>query len=704
MYFYLGMGRLFICAFLASTSLAFASPKDAFNCWQGEGEVAITGCSAELRGKNLRDPIQLLTVRQRASHLLEAKKFQDAIADYTLLIDSPTATAEDWQNRGIAQWWLDKLDLAIADLSKAYALAPQREAIASDYAEALSRDGQHEQAIRVFSKLIQLQPTAASYRNQFSRAAVALEQYDLGVAAAEKSIALDPKVAEYWYDLGYAQEWIGKQDKSAESYSKAIQLQPDKAYIYAARANVYSVIGNQDAALKDFDKALSLEQNATWFVDRAAIQMLRGEASAAQSDITRAKALSAAPHRVAVIEGRLLAETKDYAAAIAKYDEALATAPEFTSASYWKGRALYADSKYKEALAAYEKAQTKWSNDAVLAADIADTLFELGNYDASIAQATRAISLSPDYAYAYEARALAESYLGNFEKSLADAARAVELDSKRPWALYRKAYAHRQLGDPKSAVVATTQFLALMPEVARGFAERARAYIDLGEFDLARKDVDKALELSNSSGEMQQLLGWYFEAKQQPVEAYAAYEKAVTLDPKDGWAYEARAWGHLGLDRPMAAVDDCQQAIRLLPKSAAPYRCLARAYSRVRNYNDANNSLKAALKIDPSFGLAHFDLGYNAYAQGFYEDATEEFTEAIKLKTWLAHSYLFRGDAYKERGLLKSALRDYKEALKRAQGEMAQGIVQRIDRIEAKTRAANEVMSEYPQRGTHSVQ
>jgi tetratricopeptide (TPR) repeat protein len=97
--------------------------------------------------------------------------------------------------------------------------------------------------------------------------------------------------------------------------------------------------------------------------------------------------------------------------------------------------------------------------------------------------------------------------------------------------------------------------------------------------------------------------------------------------------------------------------------SAPGYTYLANAYAAEDRIDDAIASAHEALKIDPEYGMAHYNLG-NFYARkGRLDDAMQEYTQAIKAYPRFIDPRGNLANILTMKRELGSAVREYREAL-----------------------------------------
>lgn len=102
---------------------------------------------------------------------------------------------------------------------------------------------------------------------------------------------------------------------------------------------------------------------------------------------------SSRPKEVWVKEGQLLASQKQYAGALASYEQALLLDPHFATAYFYKGHILYSLQQYPVALVAYEQATRYSPNSAAPYCHIGDTQRHLQNYVEALEAYNKAIQL-----------------------------------------------------------------------------------------------------------------------------------------------------------------------------------------------------------------------------------------------------------------------------------------------------------------------
>ncbi|MDA8430023.1 MAG: tetratricopeptide repeat-containing glycosyltransferase family protein [Geobacteraceae bacterium] len=108
-------------------------------------------------------------------------------------------------------------------------------------------------------------------------------------------------------------------------------------------------------------------------------------------------------------------------------------------------------------------------------------------------------------------------------------------------------------------------------------------------------------------------------------EAIACYRLALVIAPSMGEAYNNLGNSLLALGRLSEAADSFLHATMLLPASPVPLTARATALQAVGNIAEAEADCRKALKIDPAFAAAHWNLALNLLLQGSYTEGWQEY-------------------------------------------------------------------------------
>jgi tetratricopeptide (TPR) repeat protein len=271
-----------------------------------------------------------------------------------------------------------------------------------------------------------------------------------------------------------------------------------------------------------------------------------------------------------------------------------------------------------------------------------------GDIDASVRQATDALSIDNKNADAYLARALAYAKQKKFGPCLDDVTRALELrpgmepGSEQLYVLRGSALSalnrHRealpnylmarrlnrssvdaalglcrvymQMGRCQLACLVAEELVRIDPRDPRGYACCARIYLYVDRVEDALRAAQKAVELVPQDPEALRRLGDVYTEMQKYELALAQYDQALTLNPKDCWALLAKA--ELLSACPDAKYRDGSKARELAAKATQAaeldrgecFMVLATAHAECGEFEEAVRVAKQALEaFGPDFGF-----------------------------------------------------------------------------------------------------
>jgi len=119
----------------------------------------------------------------------------------------------------------------------------------------------------------------------------------------------------------------------------------------------------------------------------------------------------------------------------------------------------------------------------------------LEQWDMAITDFSRAISIDQKFADAYSSRGNAYSKSGQLDKSIADFSTAIRFDPQNAMAYYDRGNARSNLGQWEEAIEDYSKAILINPEYSLAWSNRGAVYGNLGQLDKAIADFTKALEI-----------------------------------------------------------------------------------------------------------------------------------------------------------------------------------------------------------------
>ncbi len=229
---------------------------------------------------------------------------------------------------------------------------------------------------------------------------------------------------------------------------------------------------------------------------------------------------------------------------------------------------------------------------------------------------TEAIRLKPNYAEAYNNRAVARKKLGDLEGAIGDLDQALAI---RPE--FIQAYNNREIAleakellraraKIEAAITRYTEAIRLQPDHAETYNFRAKALNEKGDWVAALADLDRAIRLRPDFAEAYNNRAGLYSAKGDSIAALRDYDEALSINPKYAEALYNRAELRKTRDELDNALDDYDRIIQLEPLNYEAFYERAVVRQAKGNYVGAISDCSQAIKLK-------WD-----YAEAFKERAT----------------------------------------------------------------------------------
>ena len=232
---------------------------------------------------------------------------------------------------------------------------------------------------------------------------------------------------------------------------------------------------------------------------------------------------------------------------------------------------------------------------------------------------------------------------------------------------FRRGYACYDLGLYDLAIANYDKAIQLEPNDANAYYNRGLAKGKLGEYFAAISDFDKAIQLKPNDAEAYIGRGLAKTGLGQHFAAISDYDKAIQLKPDYAFAYYNRGIAKATLDQLFAAISDFDKAIQLKPDYVNAYGNRGIAKGELGEYFAAISDFDKVIQLKPDLAKGYYNRGIAKGKLGEYFAAISDFDKAIQRKPDYAEAYLDRGLA---RALLNRTLeakQDLRTALRLAE-------------------------------------
>ncbi len=464
-----------------------------------------------------------------------------------------------------------KTQEAIAELKQAAALAPCDPSAHLLLASIYFGQEDYGSAIHALEQARRIEPQDASTLYMLGNLYYLQGDLEDALQRLQDAVALKPDLAEAHYSLGLVYSDMGEDERSASEHALAVRYAPDDAAYHTALGNAYWRLQDWDKAAEAYRSALALEDNPD----------------------------------VRVYLGEVYAEQKQYDAAIAEYQKALAANPQSALAYAALGDAYVQMGRLRDALAAYTE-QAKIADSAPLRRQMAVLHTVLGETDEAVAQYEKAVALD---AQDWQSRAaLGNLYLllgrdGEAETEYRAALAVNPNSAEAHYGLARVAYRRCNLSDMEQSLKSA---IAAAPGMALYKAALASAYEAKGRSDEAAA-IYRELGAAPAEDALAHLFAGDYLLRQDDPDGAEAQLQLVLGVPNMPPLVLSLTHGLLGKveyarGRLVAATSEFQAALKALPVNAEAQQALGDIALRGGDAEGALAAYEAAIALLPDYG------------------------------------------------------------------------------------------------------
>lgn len=236
------------------------------------------------------------------------------------------------------------------------------------------------------------------------------------------------------------------------------------------------------------------------------------------------------------------------------------------------------------------------------------------------------------------------------DHAVAAAEKALAADQKNPDLFLKLAQAHATVWEERAAVDVCTRGLAIDPHNAALLTERGHRELPLRQFDKAKADLSRAVEIEPKRMDAYYHLGLSHYFLGEFAAAASAFKKAVEFAPNDDERINSTNWVYASLRRANKPQEAAQAVALIKPemKNSAPHTL--HYLNLVRLFQDRvtpaeilppepprdGSDTEAELRFDTvAYGVGNWEL-YN----GHPEKAREYFRKVLQGKVWITWGFI----------------------------------------------------------------
>lgn len=314
----------------AAAALAAGDLKQA----ESELQIILQGTPANVHALNL---LAIIRVQQKREADAEAL-FKQAIA-----IQPEFAGAHS--GLGLLYAQMGKSDLAIPALQQAVMLDPGRKdaqavliSIWRGQAHDAAEHNDLEKALALLVEARRLDPADADVQYEFGMVALRMSLFSDAIDAFDQALKLRVDDAAALYGLGRAKMSVARFDDAQQAFERYVQLRPADASGHYALGFTLQALQRTSDARVEYEKSITLQQLQTESGFQLGLMELEAGNNGAAADRFE-QVLKRAPEHAGALTGmgRVKFQEKDFAAAAALFDKAIASNPGLREAHYYLG-------------------------------------------------------------------------------------------------------------------------------------------------------------------------------------------------------------------------------------------------------------------------------------------------------------------------------------------------------------------------------
>ena len=483
-------------------------------------------------------------------------------------------------------------------------------------------------------------------------------EYEKAIASGKQAVELNPNGAMIHALLGNTLGYAGRLDEAAAHLKKAIRLNPFPPYWYYFNlGRVYWQKGDYEAALKELKNAVERSPDTYFnYLGLAAVYVL----------LDREEEAEAAAKKVLVINPnfsiKLASKAWPYKPADLKlFVDALRKAglpytpplplPDKPSIAVLAFDNLSGDPEqeyFSDGIA--ENIITALSKVGELFVIARNSSFTYKGKPVKVQQISRELGVR----YVLE---------GSVQKS-GDRVRITSqlIDAKNGEHLWAEKY-DRELKD----------IFEIQDQISKKIVTSLRINLSEGEQARIFEKQSKSLDVFLKHIEAASL---WREGTQKSLIRYGQLaQEIIDIEPESTIGYRLLGWYHWGLAmRGISPQESMKKSFKFAQKALSwdefdslSHALLGSVYLVMRKYEEAIESGKRAVELDPNGAMVQGLLGMTLSYAGHLDEAIAHLRQAIRLNPFPAYWYYFNlGRCYLQKGQYEEALIEYKKALQRS--------------------------------------
>ncbi|RMH74485.1 MAG: tetratricopeptide repeat protein, partial [Calditrichaeota bacterium] len=294
---------------------------------------------------------------------------------------------------------------------------------------------------------------------------------------------------------------------------------------------------------------------------------------------------------------------------------------------------------------------------------VGECFYVLDSYQKANEKYRKAVTIEPEYVYAYFNWGYSLANLGRHEEAIEKYRKAVEIDPRYAAAYNNWGNSLAWLGRHEEAIEKYQKAIEIEPEDYWHYSRLDDLLVELGRGEEAIDRYRKITERDPDSARAYKQWGNLLTRLGRHEEAIEKYRKAVEIDPQDAWAYSD--WGDslAKLGRHEEAIEKYRKTVEIAPQNAWAYRRWGDSLAELGRYEEAVQKYQKAIEIKPDNYWYHSRLDDLLVKLGREEEAINRYRKITERNPDSAWAYEQWGDLLTRLGRHEEAIEKYRKAI-----------------------------------------
>ena len=225
------------------------------------------------------------------------------------------------------------------------------------------------------------------------------------------------------------------------------------------------------------------------------------------------------------------------------------------------------------------------------------------------------------------------------------------------------------LGEYEKAIADYDKAIELDNDYKWAYQNKSLALNKMGKNKEALEVINQALKIDPGDAWAYSQRGKIYNDMKEYEKAVIELDKAIDIDDKDKWTYANKSYALNEMGENEKALEAVNKAIEIDQSYAWAFSYRGKIFNDMKEYNKALLDLDKAIELDDKDKVTFANKSYALNELGEKEKALEAINKALEIDSGYAWAYSQRGKIYKALNEYEKAINDFSEAIKRDQNE-----------------------------------